>query len=105
MVVIGIIVIVATLALMQRGTANEQFQRQNISQQLKVALERARFDSVKRRAVGGTAPFASVTITSNSFTLRTYRTDVNGVAVAQDQITTNPPGVVIARYDGTAIGT
>jgi prepilin-type N-terminal cleavage/methylation domain-containing protein len=103
LVVVTIITIVAALALMQRGSANEQFQRQNVSQQLKVAFERARFDSVKRRAVGGSAPMAEVLVASNSVTLRTYRTDVNGAAVANDQLIQNPNGIIIERLDGTAL--
>ena len=50
LVVCVIIAIIAGFALMQRGGANEQFQRQNVARELKFALERARFDSVKRRA-------------------------------------------------------
>jgi prepilin-type N-terminal cleavage/methylation domain-containing protein len=105
MIVIVIISIVAAMAMMQRGSANEQFQRQNAARELKVAFERARFDSVKRRADGGSAPFASVSISADSFTLRTYRNDTNGVATANDQTTPLPTGVVIARHDGTALGT
>lgn len=73
LVVVAIIAVVASLALMQRGSANEQFQRQNISRELKVVLERARFDSVKRRAAN-TVLQASVTVNATSFTLVT---DVN----------------------------
>jgi len=105
LVVIVIIAIVATLALMQRGNANEQFQRQNTARELKVAFERARFDSVKRRAVGGSAPEAYVTVTPTSYTLHTYSNDVNGVAVANNQTTSVPRGIVIARYDGNALTT
>ncbi len=103
LVVITIIAVVASLALMQRGSANEQFQRQNASRELKTAFERARFDSVKRRADGGSAPFAYVLITPTSFTLRTYRVDVNGAASPNDQTTTVPGGIVIARHDGNTL--
>jgi prepilin-type N-terminal cleavage/methylation domain len=37
LVVIVIIAVVSAFALMQRGKSNEQFQRQNIARQLKVA--------------------------------------------------------------------
>lgn len=56
LVVTLVIAIVASLALLQRGSANQQFQRQNASRELKTALERARFDSVKRRADPGGSP-------------------------------------------------
>src|SRR5258708_37051336 len=102
LVVIVIIAIVASLALMQRGSANEQFQRQNIARQLKVAFERARFDSVKRRAILG-ASQDYVTVTPTEFTLRTYNTDVNGTAVASDQVTSLPSGIVIGRYDSATL--
>ena len=54
LVVILIISIVAAMAIMNRGSADEQFKRQNLARELKVAFERARFDSVKRRAEGAT---------------------------------------------------
>src|SRR4051794_166677 len=50
MVVIAIIAVVATLAFMAFGRSREQFKRQNVARKLKVGFERARFDSVKRRA-------------------------------------------------------
>jgi prepilin-type N-terminal cleavage/methylation domain-containing protein len=94
MVVIVIIVIVATLALMQRGSANEQFQRQNVARELKVALERARFDSVKRRT--NCDQRARVVTTTNSFTLVTDKNQDGDVSDAGDSVVTNlPAGIVI----------
>jgi Tfp pilus assembly protein FimT len=105
LVVIVIIAIVASLALMQRGNANEQLQRQNVARELKVALERARFDSVKRRGEDGSANGlpdlrAKVLVNTNSFQLTTYRDDVNGVAAAELQNYALPPGTSIQRFDG-----
>jgi prepilin-type N-terminal cleavage/methylation domain-containing protein len=97
LVVIVVIATIVGFALMRRGSANEQLARQNVAQQLKSAFERARFDSVKRRAIGGTDE-AKVTVTPTSYTLRTYNNDVNGVAVASDAVTTLPAGIVIGRY-------
>ena len=75
LVVIVLIAILAAFAMMQRGSANEQLQRQNVARELKVALERARFDSVKRRAQhpgSATADTrARVVLTANSYTLVT----------------------------------
>ena len=102
LVVVCIISIVAAIALMQRGSANSQFQRQNVSRELKIAFERARFDSVKRRAADCVPP-ALVTVTPSSYTLRTYTMTAPCTAVANDQTTTLPTGVVIARYDGAAL--
>lgn len=102
LVVMVVIAILAGFALMQRGSANEQFKRQNVAQELKSAFERARFDSVKRRAVGS-GQVAQVTITPASYTLRTYNNDVNGLPVATNVVTNLPSGVVIGRYDGTTL--
>ena len=96
LVVIIVIAILAAFAFMQRGSANEQFQRQNAALQLKVALERARFDSVKRRATGSEQ--ALVTVTPTSFTLRTFN---NGTA--QDVTTTVPAGIVMGLYGGGSL--
>lgn len=103
MVVIVIIVIVATLALMQRGSANEQFQRQNVARELKVALERARFDSVKRRAVdntagGGVDQRAKVVVNANSFVLW-VDTDGDGEPAAAESVQYPfPTGVTASTY-------
>ena len=98
---IAVIAVIASFALMQRGSANVQLKRQNVAQQLKVAFERARFDSVKRRTDSGHS--ATVTVTPSSYTLRTYNNDANGNLLAQTQTTNLPSGIVIGRYDGTSL--
>jgi prepilin-type N-terminal cleavage/methylation domain-containing protein len=103
LVVLAVIAVIAGFALMQRGSANVQLKRQNVAQELKTAFERARFDSVKRRADSGY--LATVTVTPNSYTLRTYRNDANGTPTASDQVSTLPSGIVIGRYDGTSLTT
>src|SRR5688500_10838000 len=106
LVVVVIIAVLAAFALMQRGSANEQLVRQNAAQQLKVAFERARFDSVKRRpGIDETDLYAQVTVTPTSFTLRTFNTDVNSNPVAVNVVTNLPAGVVIGLYDGTTLAT
>jgi prepilin-type N-terminal cleavage/methylation domain-containing protein len=87
LIVIIIIAVVSTFALMQGGSANAQFQRQNIARELKVAFERARFDSVKRRADVATNQ-AKVVINSTSFVLWTD-TNMNGTPDAAEAVTTN----------------
>jgi prepilin-type N-terminal cleavage/methylation domain-containing protein len=75
--VIGIIVIISGIAVMIFGKSRTQFARQNVARELKSAFERARFDSVKRRAeivnIGGTDvdQRARVVITVDSFNLIT----------------------------------
>ena len=86
LVVIVIISIVAALALMQRGKTDVQLKRQNVARELKVALERARFDSVKRRAQSSpTDARSKVTINSGSYVLTTYVVDSAGTATASTQ--------------------
>lgn len=103
MVVVAIICIMASLAVMQRGNANQQFQRQNVAGELKVAFERARFDSVKRRAVAPADPDepgirAYVLIEASRITLRIDR-DQNGILnAADDQAYPFPIGVVAGGY-------
>jgi prepilin-type N-terminal cleavage/methylation domain-containing protein len=96
LVVIIIIVIVAALAMMQKGSANAVFQRQNVATQLKNAFERARFDSVKRRAQSSPDVRATVRVDSNSYTLTTYNVDSSGTATANPLATTTAGDVVIA---------
>jgi prepilin-type N-terminal cleavage/methylation domain-containing protein len=49
-VVVVIVTVVATFALAQYQTSKAQYSRQNVARQLKINMERARFDSVKRRS-------------------------------------------------------
>jgi type II secretory pathway pseudopilin PulG len=49
-IILTIIAILVTLAISQFGSSKTDFQRQRIAREFKVYLERARFDSVKRRA-------------------------------------------------------
>lgn len=102
MVVALIIMIVATFAFLNQGRANAQYQRQNASRMLKAAFERARFDSVKRRAVNSNA-LANVVLTGTSFTLKTDM-DLNGLTTdAGDAATTTfPNGITMRRFDGAA---
>jgi len=99
-VVLIIIVVITTFAVMKRGASNDILKRQNAAQQLKVAFERARFDSVKRRPET-TASQANVTVTAFSYTLTTDR-DLNGVLSGSDSMTTEliPQNVAIKDYNG-----
>lgn len=105
LVVMIIIAVVASLAIIGRGGANETFQRQNGSRMLKAAFERARFDSVKRRADSATAtdprPFAYVQVRNNGFTLRTYTENSGGGApIPKEEVTSFANGVVAAHQGG-----
>ncbi len=94
MIVLVIMSIIVTFAVARFGSANTNFKRQNISRELKVNLERARFDSVKRRAevVGTVDSRAEVKITSpTSFTVKTD-INQNGTLDASDTKTINFAG-------------
>ena len=67
--VLAVIAIVVTFAVSQFGRTNENFQRQNVSKEFKSSLERARFDSVKRRASNCTDMSRVVLNSSTSYTL------------------------------------
>jgi Tfp pilus assembly protein FimT len=73
-IVLTVVGILVTLAIPQFNKTYTQFTRQNVAQELKVFLDRARFDSVKRHAKG-LDQMASVTI--NSATGFTLSSDLN----------------------------
>lgn len=50
LIVLTMAAILTTIAIMQLGRSKTDLQRQSIAREFKVYLERARFDSVKRRA-------------------------------------------------------
>lgn len=98
-VVILIAAILTTLAIGQFSNSRKNFQRQNISRELKVNLERARYDSVKRRAAT-TTTMARVAITSaTSFTVSTD-TNMNGTLDSIETRTIDFTG----RVDASIIG-
>lgn len=72
--VVVIVIIVATFTVAQYRSSREQFNRQNIARQLKISLERARFDSVKRRTFD--EPTQAKVIVNNSWFA--LMTDANG---------------------------
>ncbi|MEP7212302.1 MAG: prepilin-type N-terminal cleavage/methylation domain-containing protein [Acidobacteriota bacterium] len=103
LVVIVIIGIVASLAIMNRGQANEQFKRQNVARELKVAFERARFDSVKRRADGASVAFASVNVQSTQLTITTDANQ-NGTMDSSDSTTVSfPANISVAPRSGLSL--
>jgi prepilin-type N-terminal cleavage/methylation domain-containing protein len=99
--VISIIVIIATLALMNTGSSKQQLNRQNAAQELKSAFERARFDSVKRRATTGEQ--AKVTIDTNSFTLVTDANQDGDTTDSIDSQITNLAGSNISITSSLAL--
>lgn len=69
LVVLAIAAIITVMAIFSLGNARSTIQRKNIAREFKASLERARFDSVKRR-VTNVGEMANVTINSaTSFSL------------------------------------
>jgi len=68
LIVLAMVGILTTLAIMQFRSSKTDFERQNITHEFKVYLERARFDSVKRRAVDAAQMSRIVLNSSSSFT-------------------------------------
>ena len=102
MIVLVITAILVTLALISFGNTQTQFNRQNIARELKVNLERARFDSVKRRAVN-TADLAEVKLLSaTSFSVKTD-TNQNGTLDANETRTINFAGQTTVRLVGNLL--
>jgi len=108
MVVIVIISIVAAMALMGWGGSRERFRLQNVANELKVAFERARFDSVKRRPEDSDS-FSRVVIAGTSTIADHYTltTDLNqnGAFDTSDDVVTNTTahGVAIRPYPGVSM--
>jgi len=75
LMVITILAVVTTFAVLQTRRSKTRFQREKIGAELRSSLERARFDSVKRRATNSD-DMSRVEITST--TSYTVRTDSNG---------------------------
>lgn len=103
LIVIVIIGIVSSIAMMRLRTPKDQFSRQNVSRELKVAFERARFDSVKRR-VATNAEMAKVTVSATTFTLTTD-VNLNGTLESSDDSINNfsSQNVTITDTTGNAM--
>ena len=82
-IVIVLIAIVSVMAMTMFGRTETRLQRQNISRELKVYLERARFDSVKRRAINR-GDMARVTITNATSFNVTTDMNLNGTIDTAD---------------------
>jgi len=109
-IVLVVIAILVTFALASFKSSGRNFTRQNIAREFKVNLERARFDSVKRRA-SVCSDMSGVTIDDSSFTLmidmdNDGRLSDNEVRVAdlsyRSDVTIVPNGVTLpltVRFD------
>jgi prepilin-type N-terminal cleavage/methylation domain-containing protein len=92
LIVLAIVVVLATFAIMALGTSAENIERQNIAKGFKVALERARFDSIKRRATD-CAKQARVEITGpTSYSVITDQDQNDTIDLDYETVATNFTG-------------
>jgi predicted lipoprotein with Yx(FWY)xxD motif len=95
-------VIVSTIAIMNMGSSKIQFERQTVARELKVAFERARFDSVKRRAASSQQ--ANVVVAENSFTLNTDIDQDGTVETSEARVNSSwNPGIAIHNTSGATL--
>ena len=83
MIVLVVLAILTTIAVMNFGNSKTDLQRQRIAREFKVYLERARFDSVKRRAVD-VNNMSRITLNSSSSFTAAIDLNENGVLDATD---------------------
>ena len=83
MIVLVLLAILTTIAFLNIGNSKTDLQRQRIAREFKVYLERARFDSVKRRAVD-INDMSRITLNSSSSFTAAIDLNENGVLDATD---------------------
>lgn len=83
LIVVVITGIIAVMAMTQFGRTETRIKRQNIARELKIYLERARFDSVKRRAINR-GDMARVTISNATSFNVTTDMNLNGTIDTAD---------------------
>jgi prepilin-type N-terminal cleavage/methylation domain-containing protein len=90
LVVLAIAAVVTTYAITRTGSARINLNRQNIARELKISLERARFDSVKRRPSQESEMSYVIVTGATSFTV-TLDLNQNGALDASDTRQVNFP--------------
>lgn len=83
MIVLVLLAVLTTIALLSFGNSKTDLQRQRIAREFKVYLERARFDSVKRRAVD-VNDMSRITLTSSSSFTAAIDLNENGTLEPSD---------------------
>ena len=83
MIVLAVLAILTTIAILNFGSSKTDLQRQRIAREFKVYLERARFDSVKRRAVD-VNNMSRITLNSPSSFTAAIDLNENGVLDANE---------------------
>jgi Tfp pilus assembly protein FimT len=68
LIILSVLAVLTTIAITQFRNSKTNLQRQNIAREFKIYLERARFDSVKRRATSANDMSRIVMNSSSSFT-------------------------------------
>lgn len=101
LIVIVVVGIIATLAIMTSGSSKSKIQTQNVARELKVYLERARFDSIRRRPESESAMARVIINDPTTFVVQTDRNN-NGVLEESEKQTIkfiNPYGVSLNGND------
>jgi prepilin-type N-terminal cleavage/methylation domain-containing protein len=99
LIVIVLVFIVTAFALANFDRSKLQLQRQNVARELKMYLDRARFDAVKRRAEGSSRSI--VTIENNqSFSVTTDLNQDGTLNTATEKRTLNFTGSNAGRFVG-----
>ena len=98
LMVLAVAAVLVVIAVPRFGSATNNLSRQNIAREFKVDLERARFDSVKRRA-GTCSDMSRVTVNRTSFSVTTDLNQ-NGTLETAETQTVNFAG----RSDVTIVG-
>lgn len=83
LIVVAVALILGAVALTQLGNAKTDYQRQNIAREFKIYLERARFDSVKRRPANANDRSRVILASATSFTA-IYDRNQNGKVLASN---------------------
>ncbi len=83
-IVLVIVMIITTFAVLQTESSKKQFNRQNLAREFKVYLERARFDSMKRRPAIDTDKARIVINNATSYTA-IFDLNQNGAIDASDK--------------------
>ena len=88
---LGIVLVIAsilvTLAVSRFAGATANLHRQNVAREFKVSLERARFDSVKRRASQSSAMASVSVINETSYSVTTDLDQDGAIDAGETQLT------------------
>lgn len=101
LIVIVLIFVVVAFALANFNRSKMHLQRENIARELKMYLDRARFDAVKRRAEGNSRSFVTIE-SAQSFSVTTDLNQDGTLNTANEKRTLNFAGTTGGGFVGIA---